>query len=95
MKNTPPVPADGPLVHYKNPEEFAAACHAQSQLMRLVASQEKDQLNDERYPLAETQGDQQECDQFLWGQNFDTSPEVWECFESWFEDGGIFGPRDL
>lgn len=83
-----PSPTEGPIVPIRNPEEFAAMLQAHSWLNRVCADHRKDldyvrEATDEAY------------DQFRWGQDFETTPEVWELDEAYFEESGIFGPRDL
>lgn len=91
--NTPsnlPVHAGGPLLSYSTPEEYAAAIKANHDLMALVAQHNEGN----RYA---SEADNEDDDQFLWGQTFDINPEVWE-YEidpSVFEDEGPFGPNNL
>ena len=73
-----PVPVDGPLVHYSTPEEWAAALMAQKELNSLIEQHNEERRYDERYPREETRDN----DQFLYGQNFETEPEVWDA-ETW------------
>lgn len=83
-----PAPHGGSLLTYSTPEEYAAALKAQHALMAIV-----DQHNEgNRYA---SEANNEDNDQFLYGQDFYTEPEVWELPESWFEVGGILGPFDL
>ena len=76
------------VLRFSTPEEYAAILKSTHALQSLV-----DQHNEgNRYA---TEADNEADDQFLYGQDFDTNPEVWELTESIFEDGGLFGPRDL
>lgn len=87
-----PVPVEwGPVLVFSNPEELAVAANAQSQLMRLVADHKEHPYASQ----ANHEEDQRSEAQFLWGQDFDTEPDVWELDEDYFQDGGIFGPADL
>lgn len=85
-----PVHAGGCLLTYSTPEEYAAAIKANHALMAVVDKHNEDS----RYA---TEADNINDDQFLWGQDFDTTPEVWE-LEDWeltqdcFDEGGVFGP---
>ncbi len=81
------VHAGGPLLSYSTSEEYAAALKANHDLMAVV-----DTHNQEKRDAQRTK---EEFDQFLYGQNFETEPEVWDLSESCFEDEGLFGPTDL
>jgi hypothetical protein len=90
-----PVHAGGSLLSYSTPEEYAAAIKANHDLMAIV-----EQHNEGNRYASEADNeddDQQFCEQFLWGQDFDTNPEVWtyEIDPSVFEDEGLFGPNNL
>ncbi len=90
MTQNLPVPLDGPFVPISNPEEYAAMLQAYSWLGRVCADH-REELDYVRE--ATNKAD----DQFLWGQDFETEPDVWETElpEDWFDEGGIFGPADL
>jgi len=70
-----PVPTEGPVVPIRNPEEFAAACQATSWLARVCADHREELIY-------AREADHQDDDQFLWGQDFDATPEVWDA-EDW------------
>lgn len=73
-----PFPAEGPIVPIRNPEEFAAMLQANTWLNRIVADHRKE-LQDDREEDTDVE------DEFLWGQDFEISPEVWDDLD----------PRDL
>lgn len=66
-----PVHSGGSLLSYSTPEEYAAAIKASHGLMTIV-----DQHNEGRRYA--TQADNEADDQFLWGQDFEIEPEVWD-----------------
>jgi len=66
-----PVHSGGPLLSYSTPEEYAASLKAHHALMTLV-----DKHNEgTRYA---TEADNENDDQFLYGQDFGTTPEIWD-----------------
>ena len=71
-----PTATDGPFVLTSNPEEYAAMLQAHSWLGRVCADHRK-----ERPHAAEADN---EDDQFLYGQDFETEPEIWDS-EGWEE----------
>lgn len=88
MSTNLPVPIDGPIVPIRNPEEFAAMLMANTWLNRIVA--------DHREGAAyAAEADNEADDQFLFGQDFDAAPDVWELDQGYFDDEGLFGPSDL
>jgi hypothetical protein len=70
-----PVHAGGPLLSYSTPEEYAAALKANHALMDIV-----DQHNEGRRYVDEANNEAD--DPFLYGQDFETDPEVWEELEA-------------
>lgn len=70
-----PTNTEGPIVPVRNPEEFAAMLQAHTWLARICADHRKEL---EYVREATNEAD----DQFLWGQDFETEPEVWD-FEDW------------
>lgn len=87
-----PVHAGGSLLSYSTPEEYAAALKAQHALMQIVEEHNEGMRN---ATSEEDDNDGDRFDQFLYGQDFEVEPEVWELPESWFEIGGILGPVDM
>lgn len=72
--NTPsnlPVHAGGSLLSYSTPEEYATAIKAIHALMAIV-----DQHNEGNRYVQEANNEND--DQFLYGQDFGTEPEIWD-----------------
>tara|TARA_R110000782_G_scaffold49936_7_gene108479 strand:- start:274 stop:537 length:264 start_codon:yes stop_codon:yes gene_type:complete len=83
--NTPsnlPVHAGGSLLHYSTPEEYATAIKAIHALMTLV---EKHNEGNRYVREANNEND----DQFLYGQNFDTEPEIWDHEDYGYYSNGL------
>ena len=90
---------DHSLPHYDNLEEHEAALDASILLALIVEDyyQGEPHVTEEQETTDEDDWDwfDYEHDQFLYGQDFDVEPEVWDLPESWFQIGGPCGPRDL
>jgi len=73
-------------------EEYAMAYAASVKLNRIVADH-----NTKNRGASNGQTIKDEFDQFLYGQDFSTTPDVFtnppELPKDWFEEGGPFGPR--
>ena len=86
-----PVHAGGSLISYSTPEEYATALKAHHALMDLVAQHNEGN----RHAAQEDNEDRRrDDDQFLYGQDFDIEPEVWDSLEE-FDDPEGFDLSDL
>lgn len=86
-----------PQVDYHNHDEFDAACYATLLLAQIVLESRKAVPHDEE----DHETDEDDFEQFLFGQHWDTEPEIWDDHEPWdviegyFDEEGYFHPRKL
>ena len=72
----------------ENQEEFDAACTAHFLLAAIVEEHNKE--------ARDAKEAHDPTDEFLWGQDFDYEPEVWDTLdELWGDNSHPIDPRDL